>query len=110
MAMVCPQCKRSFVQQLTCSECGGRLLYQANTRATPSDEGSDESYQWQQTPWGRMTAGLILAQGLAYGLQQLLTAGLVATGEHSPIWATLVGILVLHGLQGACLLVGGALS
>jgi hypothetical protein len=56
-----------------------------------------------------MAVGLILAQGLAYGFQQLLTAGLVATGEHSGIWATLVGILVLHGLQGVCLLVGGAL-
>jgi hypothetical protein len=53
--------------------------------------------------------GLIVAQGLAYGLQQLLTAGLLATGEHSTIWATLRGVLVLHGLQGACLLVGGAL-
>jgi hypothetical protein len=56
-----------------------------------------------------MIVGLILAQGLAYGLQHLLTAGLVATGEHSSIWATLRGVLVLHGLQGVCLIIGGAL-
>ena len=56
-----------------------------------------------------MAVGLIVAQGLAYGLQQLLTAGLLASGEHPSVWTTLWGIVLLHGLQGTCLLIGGAL-
>src|SRR3954451_15976025 len=109
MSMVCPQCNRAFEQQLNCPECGGRLLFQANTRATASDDSGSDLTQWQQTPWGRMLVGLILAQGLAYGLQQLFTAGFLASGEHSSRWASLSGVALLHGLQGACLLVGGAL-
>src|SRR5205807_2280314 len=50
-----------------------------------------------------------LAQGLAYGLQQLLTAGLLATGEQSSHWATLSGMILLNGIHGLCLLLGGAL-
>src|SRR5262249_29947383 len=57
----------------------------------------------------RMMVGLIMAQGLAYGLQQLLNAALRATGEQTSVWATLWGIVLLHGIQGFCLLVGGAL-
>ncbi|HWY88337.1 MAG TPA: hypothetical protein VNX28_16615, partial [Gemmataceae bacterium] len=110
MAMVCPQCNRAFEQQLNCPECGGRLLFQANTRSsTPELASAGNLSQWQQTPWGRMAVGLILAQGLGYGLQQLLTAGLLATGEHPSVWSTLWGIVLLHGLQGTCLLIGGAL-
>jgi hypothetical protein len=110
MAMVCPQCNRAFAQQLNCPDCGGRLLYQANTRGPGAvDDASGEVAQWQQTPWGRMAIGLILAQGLGYGLQQALTAGLLASGSRSSVWTTLWGIVFLHCLQGACLLVGGAL-
>src|ERR1700688_1040411 len=99
MAMVCPQCNRSFAQHLNCPECGGRLLFQAHTRGVTSEEIlAGNRSQWQQTPWGRMAVGLILAQGLAYGLQQLLTAGLLATGEQPTLWTTLRGVLVLHGL------------
>jgi hypothetical protein len=46
---------------------------------------------------------------LAYGLQQLLTACLLASGERSSVWTTLWGIVFLHGIQGLCLLIGGAL-
>jgi DNA-directed RNA polymerase subunit RPC12/RpoP len=110
MAMVCPRCNRPFEQQLNCPECGGRLLFQANTKGlTPEDSSAGETSQWQQTPWGRLAVGLILAQGLAYGLQQFLTAGVLATGEQSPVWTTLWGIVLLHGIQGGCLLIGGAM-
>jgi hypothetical protein len=110
MAMVCPQCNRAFAQQLTCPECGGRLLFQAHSHSLARDDGAaGEQAQWQQTPWGRLAVGLILAQGLAYGLQQLFTAGLLATGEGQIIWATMLGILLLQGLQGTCVLIGGAL-
>src|SRR5437588_12705181 len=110
MAMVCPQCNRAFEQHLNCPECGGRLLFQAHTSGLTSEVISARPQsQWQQTHWGRMAVGLLLAQGLAYGLQQLLTAGLLATGEQTSAWMTLWGIVFLHGIQGLCLLIGGAL-
>jgi hypothetical protein len=110
MAMVCPRCSRSFEQQLNCPLCGSRLLFQANTAGVSSEPSGTEDFpQWQQTPWGRLAIGFILSQGLAYGLQQILTAGMLATGEQSSIWTTLWGIVLLHGIQGGCLLIGGAL-
>src|SRR5262245_32880201 len=103
MAMVCPQCNRAFEQHLNCPDCGGRLLFQANTRAVSSDaDNAGDAGQWQQTPWGRMMVGLIMAQGLAYGMQQLLNAGLRATGEETSVWTTLWGIVLLHAIQGFC--------
>ncbi len=49
------------------------------------------------------------AQGLGYGVQQLLTAGILASGEHATVWATLWGIVFLHLIQGTCLLIAAAL-
>jgi hypothetical protein len=68
--------------------------------------------QWQHTPWGRILVGLLLTQGLAYGLQLLCTAGLLATDEEATrgVWATLLGLVLLQALQGISLLIGGALA
>ena len=100
MPMVCPQCNRAFGQPLDCPECGGRLLVQANARGPAPDDGAaGEGSQWNQTPWGRMAVGLILAQGLAYGLQQFLTAGLLATGEHASAWSTIGGMVLFFALN-----------
>lgn len=110
MAMVCPQCKGAFEQHLNCPACGVRLLYQPHLAANAAAEAGEEGGQWEQTPWGRLVVGVVLAQGLAYGLQLLFTAGLMATGEEATrtVWGTLSGILLLQGLQGLSLLVGGA--
>jgi hypothetical protein len=56
--------------------------------------------------------GLLLAQGLAYGLRMLCNAGLQVTTEEMPpdVWATLTGLILLQGLQGIGLLVGGGLA
>ena len=107
MPMVCPQCNRSFGQHISCPECGGRLLFQAGM--TTDDSSFADAARWQQTPWGRMAVGLVLAQGLAYGLQQFLTAGFLATGEEASVWTTLGGMILFQCLQGVCLLIGGAL-
>jgi hypothetical protein len=110
MAMVCPQCNRAFAQQLTCPECGGRLLFQTHARSLSREDGAaGDPAQWPQTPWGRLAVGLILAQGLAYGLQQLVTAGFLASGEQATIWTSLWGVVLLQGLQGTCVLIGGSL-
>src|SRR5262249_53648242 len=66
----------------------------------------------QQTPWGRIFIGLLLAQGLYYGLRHLCTAGLMVTGDNSArdVWNTLYGLIFLQGLQGVGLIVGGMLT
>ncbi len=111
MAMVCPQCHGSFDQKLECPTCGIRLLFQANVSGR-AGTFADEHGQWQQTPWGRMLVGLILAQGLAHGLQLLVSAGVWASSEEAgrSVWATLFGLLLLEAIQGTSLLVGGAIT
>jgi hypothetical protein len=107
MAMVCPQCSRSFDQHLLCPTCGVRLLFQANLASgNPDDEA-----QWQHTPWGRLFVGLLLAQGLSHGLQMFATAGvLAADSAGQTVWNTLFGLLTLHAIQGLSLLIGGAIA
>src|SRR5438132_14150518 len=101
MAMVCPQCNGVFDQHLECPTCGVRMLYDANPRR---DEGP-----WQQTPWGRILVGLLLAQGLAHGLRLVARASLQITEEPDDhtLWSTAGGILLLQGLPGFGLLVRG---
>jgi hypothetical protein len=108
MAMVCSQCRGVFEQRLNCPDCGVRLLFQARL-GQANNLGTPAPSEWQQTPWGRMAIGLVLAQGLGYGMQHMLTAGILISGEESSVWATLLGIVLLHGIQGLSLIVGGAL-
>jgi hypothetical protein len=109
MAMVCPQCLRTFDQRLHCPTCGARLVYQAQRRDS-GPVGAGPS--WQQTPWGRLLIGVLVAQGLCFGLQQLCTAGLLASGDEAgaDVWRTLYGLLLFQGLQVLGLLAGGALA
>lgn len=109
MAMVCPQCDHVYEQKLSCPTCGVRLQYQLKVLAARNPLAQEQE-QWQQTPWGRMLIGLLLAQGLGYALQQILTAGLLASGEQAGFWTTLWGVVLLHLVQGTTLLAGGALS
>jgi hypothetical protein len=59
-----------------------------------------------------MFIGLLLAQGLYYGLWHLCKAGLLAVNtEPQPgVWTTLAGLLVLQALQAGSLLTGGAVA
>jgi hypothetical protein len=61
---------------------------------------------------GRVAAGVALAQGLAYGMQLLCTAGILAAAEDAeqPVWTTLTGLAILQAFQGFSLIVGGALA
>ncbi len=105
MAMVCPQCGGSFEQRLQCPVCAVRLVLEDDSRS----KGGLFSGRWQQTPWGRILIGLLLAQGLYHGMRHLLTAGLLVAGD-ADVWRTLTGLLVLQGLQGLGLLAGGGLA
>ncbi len=110
MAMVCPKCSSAFEQSLHCPACGVRLLYESKPRRPR--ESSVPAGQYLHTPVGRIIAGILLAQGLAYGLQLLCTAGLLATAEeaHESVWSTLYGLVLLQTLQALSLLVAGALA
>ncbi len=108
MSMVCPQCQGSFSQRLHCPACGVRLEYRAGAaRAAAAGDNA-----WQQTPWGRILIGLLLAQGLYYGLWHLCKA--VAMGidpdATTNFWATITGLVVLQSLQAVGLLSGGAVA
>src|SRR5258708_36831639 len=108
MAMVCPQCKSSHEQRLQCPQCAVRLVFQD----TGSGSGSlGSSIAWQQTAWGRILIGLLLAQGIYHGLRHLCVAGLLATQGSEPagLWNSLPGFLLLESLQVVALLIGGLL-
>jgi hypothetical protein len=109
MAMVCPQCKRSYEQRLHCPQCGVRLNYQVGRYLR--GDGAAETDDWQQTPWGRLFVGLLLSQGVYYVLHHLLTAGLLATREPvEGVWAALTSLMIVQGLQVMSVLAAGLLT
>jgi hypothetical protein len=68
--------------------------------------------RWQQTPWGRILIGLMLAQGLFYGLRHLLTGVLLAIngGSAEETWGNVHNLLLLQAVQGLSLFLGGVLA
>jgi hypothetical protein len=110
MAMVCPQCKEWFQQRLDCPKCGARLIYQPGGPGhDPSDPLSSD--HWQQTPWGRLLVGLLLAQGLFYIFHHLCTAGfLVVRPDSDNVWSALTGLVLLQAIQAVSVLAAGLLS
>lgn len=109
MAMVCPQCKGFSEQSVNCPACGVRLLYQSHTHRDGAMAGG--AAWWLHTPFGRVLSGIFLAQGLAYGLHLLCTAGVLATeGAEQTVWSTLYGLVLVQALQALSLLAGGALA
>jgi hypothetical protein len=113
MSMVCPQCHGSYSQRLHCPACNVRLEYHTGASGRRPTLPGDRN-AWQHSPWGRILIGLLLAQGLYYGLWHLgqALAGLLAVNSEAAhgIWVTLAGLLVLQGLQAVSLLAGGSLA
>lgn len=108
MAMVCPKCNGTYEQRLNCPQCDVRLLYHGPRRfGAAGEEGS-----WQQTPWGRLLIGLVLAQGLYYGLRQLCTAVILAGNDElaREFWTTRGGLIFLQVLQAIGVLAAGILA
>lgn len=114
MPLACPQCNQVFEKAGVCPLCNAVLLYHAthvqHDTPMPGTAADSETSQWQQTPWGKIAIGLILAQGLSFGLFQLLTAGFLATGDGTDAWDTLWGILLRHSIHAVSLILGGALT
>jgi hypothetical protein len=102
MAMVCPKCSRSFDQYLDCPSCNVRLVYEGGWR-----DGQDGP--WQQTPWGRILVGVLLAQGLAHGLKQFLSAWFMVRAQATT-GTDFLGAVTLQGIFGLSLLFGGMVA
>jgi hypothetical protein len=102
MAMVCPQCNRSFEQRLHCPGCEVRLLYVPTPRKQRHSSADDVG--WERTHWGIFIVGILLAQGLYHMLRQLLAAGILVTwqGEADNVWTMLGNLLLLQALQEFC--------
>jgi hypothetical protein len=116
MPLVCPQCKQVFESNGVCPLCNVVLLYQAPDLQNepvaigPSIQFDDEAVRWQQTPWGKILIGLILAQGLSFGLRHVMTAGFLVGGDDANPWDTVLGVVLHHAVYAVGLLVGGGLS
>jgi hypothetical protein len=110
MAMVCPKCNGSYEQRWQCPSCGVRLAYLTGGRRDIADSAPPS--QWGQTPWGRIIVGVVLSQGLYYGLRQFCTAGLLASSDDAArgVWSTLYGLIILQAIQVLCLLLAGTLA
>ena len=110
MAMVCPQCASSYEQRLQCPTCNARLLYDPHG---PKPAARSSAVRWQQTPWGRILIGLVLAQGLYFGLQHLLMGLMEVLNNQGLLkwtWTSLSGLLFLQALQVLTLTAGGVLA
>jgi hypothetical protein len=110
MSMVCPQCATSYEQRLQCPQCKVRLLYHDSPRP---GRFPGLHPRWQHTPWGRIFIGILLSQGLFYGLRHLVTAGILAfkgEGALAETWLTLEGVVIVQALQVGSLLFGGLLA
>lgn len=115
MPRVCPRCNNSFSDRIICPTCNVRLLPSGSAMydvsQPPSGLAPAES-GWQQTPLGRGLLGLMLAQGLFYGLQHLGSTiilgignpALMADWSHTPpegwVWWLMLGIQILGVLIG----------
>jgi hypothetical protein len=111
MAMVCPQCGRTYEQRLICQLCDVRLVFHDLRRLPGRLAGP--VMRWRQTAWGRILIGIFLAQGLFYALRQLLTGGLLALQSEAPrqdVWATPPGLLLQEALGLGTVFLGALLA
>jgi hypothetical protein len=108
MAIICSRCNHVHDQPESCPRCGSANPEQPREQLPAPAPGP----RWQQTAWGRILIGLILAQGLFYGLRQLVTGLMLASSGLSPeeLWADVRNLLILQGLQLFGLIVGGLVT
>lgn len=103
MSAVCTSCANVYEGGASCPRCG----------ATPSSGPTPGTVPgWQQTIWGRGLIGLVVGQGLFYGLKQLLTGAMLAIqgGSAEELWADPSNVLVLLGIQLFAMLCGGVMA
>lgn len=107
MAVVCPRCSNTYEPITACPRCGAAAPVVEREAPAPG-----HGPLWQQTAWGRILIGLILSQGLFYGLRHLLTGVLLAVqgGNAQDLWDDVQNLLLLQAIQAIGLLAGGLLA
>jgi hypothetical protein len=107
MALQCPQCERSYENELQCPRCAVPL----HSEFAKEDPDDPLPPHWSRNPWGRTVLGVLLAQGLFFAIRELLvTTRLVAGEDSGGAWSQLSGLLTIQGLQLAALLAGSLLA
>jgi hypothetical protein len=105
MSAVCSRCSQVF-DDAACPRCG--------TPPPIHDFSPAPAHgpRWQQTGWGRILIGLILSQGLFYGLRHLTTGLLLVAddGDAEAMWNDVRNLLILQGIQLFGVLVGSILA
>jgi hypothetical protein len=110
---ICPQCNGTFKQRLLCPKCGVRLLSPDAPPPLNTFDAPAATTPGQHGPWSRIIIGLLLAQGLFYGLRMLTDAIHLAIDNETPAnewWASPSGFVVQQTLQIFGLLVGSVLA
>jgi hypothetical protein len=81
-------------------------------RRPPRRRAAAATSKWQQTAWGKTLIGLLLAQGLYYGLLMLIrTVGSAMGEEPSHEWMrSFNGLMVVQAMQLVSLLAGGMVA
>ncbi|HYV34178.1 MAG TPA: hypothetical protein VE988_00655 [Gemmataceae bacterium] len=87
------------------------MLYQSKAHRC-DDDLPGHGNPWLHTAIGRIVISILLAQGLAYGLQSLCNAALhaTATDPMDPVWSTLFGLVLLQVIQAFSLFAAGSLA
>ena len=107
MPVVCSRCGNLFEPGRPCPRCGAPSPVVVPGTGSPSGQGP----RWQQTVLGRLVIGLVLAQGLFYGLRHLLTGVLLAVQEtESDLWADPRNVFLLTSIQLFAVFVGGVFA
>jgi hypothetical protein len=107
MAVVCSRCSHLYETAGNCPRCD------AAPRAAPDAPAPRLGPRWQQTTRGRVLIGLVVAQGLFYGLRHFLTGVLMAASgveTAQELWQDMRNLLALQGLQVFGALCGGVLA
>src|SRR4051794_34286138 len=106
MSAVCSRCSHVFDPAPACPRCGAFAPTVEEAPATLRGP------RWQQTAWGRILIGLILSQGLFYGLRYLTTGLLMAAedGSDEAMWSDVRNLLLLQAIQLFGALIGGGLA
>src|SRR5262245_39642471 len=107
MSVVCPRCSNIYEPAGACPRCGAPSPKPELDGPAPA-----RGPRWQQTPWGRILIGLILSQGLFYGLRHLLTGILMAASGYTAeqLWDNVRHLLLLQSVQMVGLIAGGMLA
>src|SRR5262245_20477516 len=107
MPLQCPQCARSYENEVQCPRCAVPL----HSEFAKEDPDDPLPPHWSRNPWGRTVLGVLLAQGLFFAIRELLVATRLVAGEDSggPL-SQLSGLLTMQGLQLAALMAGSLLA